>query len=84
MSAPRVRLRSGVGPLLLVAGVLLGVLLWAGMAVVGPAVALLPMALVICWWLFWHPLPSLMVLASASTDRAIVSMVFWKLSEINR
>ncbi|MCB1005111.1 MAG: O-antigen ligase family protein [Acidimicrobiales bacterium] len=59
MSAPRVRLRSGVGPLLLVAGVLLGVLLWAGMAVVGPAVALLPMALVICWWLFWHPLPTL-------------------------
>lgn len=57
--AARVGRRSGEGLLVVALGAGLGVALAIGIAVAGPLVALLPLAVVACWWLVLHPVATL-------------------------
>lgn len=58
--------RTGQAVVLVGAAAAIGVLLTVGLAVVGPAAALLPIALVACWWLFWHPVATLATLVTTT------------------
>ena len=57
--AARVGRRSGEGLLVVALGAGLGVVLALAIAVAGPLAALLPLALVACWWLVLHPVGTL-------------------------
>ncbi len=66
MTLARVGIRSGEGLLVALLGAMLGLALTVAMTAVGPAVSLVPIALVACWWLFWHPLATLGLLFTST------------------
>ncbi|HMQ27052.1 MAG TPA: hypothetical protein PKA98_13765, partial [Acidimicrobiales bacterium] len=62
MTAVRVGVRSGQALLVVLGAAALGLVLAAAIGVLGPVAALVPVAIVACCWLFWHPVTTLALL----------------------